>query len=163
MNILSFDTGYTIGYSIIDIDNIKLLKFGYNVIKSKQSIENFCKLTRSFISKLKFNIKIDKIVIEIPEFYGDKKGIISLKKGNLFFTYASAITIFTSINHKNKFLITPNFWKAQLSKKATQKRIKIILGDQINDILKFPACKSEHILDSVGMCLSQNKKIWNLL
>jgi len=101
-------------------------------------------------------------LIEIPEYYGDKKGSIALKTGKLFYTYASAITIFNLSKNKNTRLIKPKEWKGNLNKHATEIRVKIILGDQLQDILKLPNCRKEHIIDSIGMSLSQNKELWSL-
>ncbi len=156
--ILSFDTGYSIGFSIVNTETKTLLNYGIYTIPPKQTIEDFCVLTYEFINILHFKINIDKVFIEVPVFYDTLKSRISAMKGDLFFVHASAITIFNTFQHRNKFLIEPSQWKGQMSKRATKTRVRAILGNhQVKNI------KSEHIFDSIGIGLSQDQTLWSLM
>ena len=168
MVVIGIDSGYNLGISIVSLEKPKLLYYKYiKVAESKTPIEDFCKKTMQHI--IDTEVEIDyyacgaKCLIELPVFHGDKKGEISLKKGDLFYTYASAITLFNVLSqHREVELITPNRWKGHLKKAQTEKRVKLILGNQVDEIEKLPNYKKEHIFDSIGMCLSYDKKLWEL-
>ncbi len=166
MIILSFDTGYNLAWSIVDTEKAELIEYGLYKIQGKQTYERFCDATKLYIEHLNSTlkrIKVDKVLIELPQFYGDKKSVISMKRGNLTYVYASAFIIFNTLNHDNKHFITPKSWKGQLKKRPTEKRVIIILKDQLKGILKMSETKREHLIDSIGIGLSQNKKLWSLL
>ena len=169
MNILSFDTGKNIGWNIINIYTQKLLKYGCKQFELS-SIGEYCNELWWFLMQLYDDIlyPIDIVRIEEPEYYGGKKGTISLKRGDLFYVQASAITLYnfySSHMYSSDIkveLVTPCQWKGNLSKEATENRVKLILGDQVNHILKMPKYKREHIIDSIGIGLSYDKKLWEL-
>ena len=160
MNILSFDTGLNLGWSIIDIDTQKLIEYGIKKFDLSEGVGQYCDDLWGYFSN--FYYDIDVVRIEMPEFYGDKKGIISAKRGDLFVVHASAITIHNVFRDCPAELIKPKEWKGQMNKEATENRVKIIMGDQINNILKLPKYKKEHILDSIGIGLSYDKELWSL-
>lgn len=171
MNILSFDTGKNVGWNIVKPYTQRLLKYGIKQFDLKKlGIGEYCSALWDYLFTLHddFYQTIDLVRIEEPEFYGDKKGTISLKKGDLFYTHASAITLYNFYSSSSYGfevdveLVKPREWKGQLSKGATENRVKIILGNQINNILKLPNYKKEHILDSIGIGLSYDQDLWNL-
>jgi hypothetical protein len=158
--ILNFDTGHNLGWSIVDTEKLKVLEYGFKKIPDKVSIKELCKQTNEYVEDIfiDFYSNTDKVIIELPEYFDSPKGRIAAKTGALLQVHASAITILNITSEwfeLDKILtLTPKQWKAQLTKKATEYRVKQLI----------PECKSitnEHVLDSIAMGLSQNKKIWN--
>lgn len=165
--ILSFDTGKNIGWSIVDTDNElpNLIKFDSKIFPTNINLENFCYMINRYLSvvylKHFLTTPIEKILIELPEYYGSKKGKISAAKGDIFITHACAISIMNFFISKPDFIAssnvyfrTPKQWKGQLTKKATDYRLQIILG-------QLPP-GNEHVRDSIALGFSNNLYLWNL-
>lgn len=123
------------------------------VRKTKENYIRFC--------GLEFKLVLEKlcpshVTLEEPEYWENSfKSRTAAVKGTLFhlaanvYTYADRCAVagipFT--------LLTANKWKHNLSKKATEVRVKLINGETYSN---------EHILDAVAMGLSKDKRIWNL-
>jgi len=166
--ILSFDTGHNIGWSAIDLDSekqtIRLVDYGCIKIPSNLSIEKFCSLTSYEIKFLELPY-INECRIEIPVFEQSKRGIIAAKTGDLLEIHASAITIFNEMNkyHDTK-LLTPNQWKGTMSKKATLKRVKMVFEKyEIRPLHPNFAKMPDHVVDSIGIGITHNPKMWSLM
>jgi len=165
--ILSFDTGHNIGWSIIDLDDekqtIRLVDYGCIKIPSNQTIEKFCALTSYKIKFLELPY-INKCRIEIPVFEQSKRGIIAAKTGDLLEIHASAITIYNEMSkyHDTK-LLTPNQWKGTMSKKATLKRVEMVFEKyEIRPLHPNFAKMPDHVVDSIGIGITHNPKMWSL-
>lgn len=164
MKILSFDTGHNLAWSMMNTEVKSIYNTGFTHIESNITLSKFCDLTKKYLYEHFYpHIKYgDKILIECPIFEQSKRGVIAAKTGDLFYILASAITIYNFFQQENKILITPQQWKGKLNKRATKTRIEIIIPN-IDKILLIKDClNNEHILDTIGMSLSQNKRLWNL-
>ena len=165
--ILSYDTGYNVAYAIVDTTQRKILDVGGIDIGEKLSMEEFCDKTIYELGNLHYGLsaqklirKVNKILIELPKSYGSLKSQTSLKTGKLFYTFASAISLF---NYFNDYLSdiefrTPNEWKGQMTKKTTEKRIKLIYKDFDFDKRKL----TDHEFDAIGIATSYDSDLWNL-
>ena len=171
--ILSFDTGHNIGWSAIDLGNknhtIRLVDYGCIKIPSNLSIEKFCTLT-SYEIKFLTVPNINECRIEIPVFEQSKRGIIAAKTGDLLEIHASAITIYNEMskrrsedNFYSTKLLTPNQWKGTMSKKATLKRVEMVFEKyEIRPLHPNFAKMPDHVVDSIGIGITHNPKMWSL-
>lgn len=88
--------------------------------------------------------KIDKLVIEYPNWQNSEKGLIAMQQGyTLDLAYiCGVIAAGLNLASANIYLPTPLEWKGNLPKQATMKRVQDRFG-----FLKI----SEHEYDAVGL------------
>lgn len=96
--------------------------------------------------------KVDKLVVEYPNFQGSEKGLIAMQKGyTLDLAYiCGVLSTGLQLASSNVFLPTPLVWKGNMPKKATEARVQRKFGTlQI----------SEHEYDAVGMLMWLMKEV----
>lgn len=131
-------------------------------IKAKNK-ESFLLLTDGFkkrIQLFKKAFSINQVYIEGVDFRGDSlKSRTAMAKGDLFFL-SELVGAYKYIclqeGLKVQVLLAKD-WKGNLTKEATKERVKRILFSQDKKMVF-----NEHEIDAIGICLSQEKNIWNL-
>lgn len=95
------------------------------------------------------------VYIEGAEVWGDSlKSITSAKRGDIFkLAYLIGAYVKTASDYCKVEIVTARAWKGQMTKAATQARVKRILGVEY---------QSEHVSDAVAFGLSFDPEVWNL-
>lgn len=96
--------------------------------------------------------KIDKLVVEYPNWQGSERGLIAAQQGytlDLAFIAGHLASSF-GLTPSNIYLPTPSQWKGNAPKAATQARVQRMFGTLQID---------EHAYDAVGMIMWLMKQL----
>jgi len=156
-NELFIDSGVNSGYAFFTRDRkIPINGTIYVNKKLRKTLENYIKFMGIEFTNILKNFNPVCITIEHPEFWNDsEKSKTSVESGSLLHNAANAYSyagICQALGY-NFTLVYARQWKGQLSKEATEYRVKEILGRTF---------KNDHIIDAIGIGLSKDKDIWQL-
>lgn len=125
-------------------------------VNERKTLENYIRFYGDSFQALLFTYQPFHVTIEHPEFWvNSQKSKTAITNGSLFHLAANAYTYADrcSVNNIPFTLVTANHWKGNLSKEATELRVKRINGTTY---------ENDHITDAVAMGLIKDKDIWNL-
>jgi len=156
-NELFVDTGIDTGWAFFSGTRFPFTGSITCSVRMRKTLENYIRYSAANFTELLSRLyNVSKVSIEHPEFWkGPGKGKDAIQTGSLLHLAANAYCYATvcATNNIPFKLYTAKQWKGNLSKVATEYRIKLINGKSY---------KNDHIADAVGMGLSRDKNLWLL-
>jgi len=155
-NELFVDTGIHTGYALFNGTVNPLTGIINHEAALRKTKENYIRFAGETFANLLDSLTPAHVTLEEPELWsGSLKSQVAGETGALFHLQTCVITYADRCAIKNIpfTLVSPGAWKGQLTKEATDYRIKLISGKVYDN---------EHIADSVAMGLRRDNDLWML-